>query len=139
MMCLFLVVLPISYGSYIISVNNTKSPEIEWNKTFYYDNSGGRVRQVSDNGYIIVGGRNRFNDIDILFTKIDSNGIFQWNKSLGVSASDVAYSVRETLDGGYILASHRFSEGVGGFRLIKADSVGDGDSTDTSTISNPRF
>ena len=41
---------------------------------------------------------------DYWIIKLDNNGILQWQKSLGGSLDDIAYSVDQVLDGGYVIA-----------------------------------
>jgi hypothetical protein len=58
--------------------------------------------------------------------KTDSGGNEEWNKTYGGTNDDYAYSVVQTTDGGYALAGHTVSYGVGGgdFWLIKTDEFG---------------
>lgn len=53
--------------------------------------------------------------------KADANGSKQWSKTFGGAGNDVAASVQQTNDSGYILAGETESYGVGGddFWLIK--------------------
>lgn len=79
--------------------------------------SGGEasdVKKTSDNGYIIVGYTSPLLFIpnignggkDIQIVKLDSLGNFQWQKFIGGSNDDIAYSVQETIDGGYVIAGY---------------------------------
>ena len=92
---------------------------MQWNKSFGgfdYDDAN-EIAQTSDGGYIVAGrtrsisgdvsANNGGNDYWIL--KLDVNGSLQWEKSLGGSLQDVAYSVQQTLDGGYIIAGTTYS------------------------------
>jgi PGF-CTERM protein len=88
-----------------------------WNKTF-----GGAepewaysVQQTSDDGYIIAGYK-RLMDVsgkDFWLVKTDSNGNKQWDLTLGGINDEIAYSVQQTTDGGYILAGVTASYGAG--------------------------
>lgn len=51
----------------------------------------------------------------------------EWNKTFGGSDEDMAYSVQQTMDGGYILAGSTNSYGSGNFDvwLVKTDENGD--------------
>jgi hypothetical protein len=88
--------------------------EIEWQRCY-----GGTayeeiwdLYQTSDGGLVMVG-RTTSNDGDVSgnhgdydawAVKLDAAGEIQWQKCLGGTANDDARSVRQTLDGGYILA-----------------------------------
>jgi hypothetical protein len=96
-----------------------------WAKTY-----GGPVRdqvssiqQTSDNGFILAGWTQSFGtgNGNVLLIKTDGNGNILWTKVYGGSGpnADLAYSIRLTNDGGYILAG----SGEGVF-LIKTDSIG---------------
>ena len=104
-------------------VKLTSSGVIEWQKIF----GGGRwdypfsIQQTKDSGYVIAGitssfdgdvvGRNRYNvdNHDFWVVKITSAGILEWQKSLGGSDEDMAESIQQTSDGGYIVAGHTVS------------------------------
>jgi len=106
-----LLLLPIAIYS--------QAPAIQWKKTF-----GGSildfakdVQQTSDGGYIVAGysyssdGDVIGNDggIDCWIVKLNSNGVIQWQKSLGGTSPDYAYSIQQTTDGGYIIAGRSWS------------------------------
>lgn len=99
------------------------------------------IELTSDGGYIIVGSSNS-NDgdvsgnngnTDIWVLKITSSGIIEWEKSIGGSNVDQANSVKQTLDGGYILAGSsasndgNASSNMGSFDywLVKLSQIGD--------------
>jgi len=75
------------------------------------------VRQTKDGGYIIAGYTNSDNGnvsknngrTDIWVLKLKPNGKIEWKKCLGGSKNDYAYSIRQTDDGGYILAGGTYS------------------------------
>ena len=97
---------------WILKLNNTGS--IEWQKSL-----GGTdkdfsfsIQQTSDGGYIVAG-QSISDDIDISgnhgqedywIVKLNSSGNIQWQKSLGGSNNDYAYSIIQTMSGGYIVA-----------------------------------
>jgi hypothetical protein len=90
---------------------------------------GYSVQQTTDSGYIIVGWTNSFGVLgpDVYLLKTDSLGDTLWTKTYGGYESDVGRSVKQTPDGGYIIAGQSFS--FSGFfpnlYLIKTDSLGD--------------
>ncbi|WP_312303291.1 T9SS type A sorting domain-containing protein [Chryseobacterium sp.] len=73
------------------------------------------TQQTSDGGYIVAGEAASTNitgthgGADYWIIKLDSSGNTQWQKSLGGSAFDQAYSIQQTTDGGYIIAGESFS------------------------------
>jgi photosystem II stability/assembly factor-like uncharacterized protein len=100
----------------------------KWSKRFdgEYGNEEARsVQQTSDGGYIIVGFTGempRFPE-DVYIIKTDSNGNEEWSKTISSEGDEGGYSIRQTSDGGYIIAAYN-SEIAEGIRLIKIDSNG---------------
>lgn len=107
--------LTLNYGGYdflIVKLNSAGT--IVWQKTFGgsdYDYSES-IQQTSDGGYIVAGATNSYNgDVtsnqgsgDWWIIKLNANGALQWQKSFGGTNFDVAHSIKQTLDGGYIVA-----------------------------------
>lgn len=101
-----------------------------WSKTYggTGDDRAYSVRQTADGGFILAGrsasiGKGNY---DMLLTKTDPNGDNPWTRSFGGVNDDRAYCVRQTSDGGYILAGSTESMGKGGsdMYLVKADANG---------------
>jgi PKD repeat protein len=63
---------------------------------------------------------------DIWMSKLDPAATVTWQKTYGGAGDDVAYAVRETADGGYIVAGCTSSFGAGGYDawVLKLDSGG---------------
>lgn len=99
-----------------------------WTK--YYGSSahhvGNFVQQTSDSGYIIAGGITHFNnDVNAYLIKTDINGNLLWERSIGGASYDEGNCVRETTDGGYIIAGYTRSYGNNSqIYLIKTDTNG---------------
>jgi hypothetical protein len=73
--------------------------------------SGRAIAETSDGGYIVAGKTASFgleND-DFWVLRLESNGNVLWEKSYGTSASEEAYSMKETSDGGYVVVGSTFS------------------------------
>jgi len=111
-------------------IKTDASGNVQWAKTYggTGDDRAYSVQQTSDGGYIVAGytyslgagGR------DFFLVKTDANGNLQWAKTYGGTSWEEAYSVRQTSDGGYIVAGWTvsFGAGLGDFFLIKTDANG---------------
>jgi hypothetical protein len=116
--------------------------DIIWQRTFGGSSNDffSAVQQTADGGSIIAG-CSRSNDGDVSenrgdfdgwVVKLDGNGEIEWQRSLGGSDNDVFRSVRQTMDGGYIVAGA--SESSDGdvssnrgriyFWIVKLDATG---------------
>ncbi|MBI5060861.1 MAG: hypothetical protein HZB67_00945 [Candidatus Aenigmarchaeota archaeon] len=91
-------------------------------------------QQTSDGGRITAGTSSyaRHPYLDALLTKTNSQGNTSWNKTYnfggiyGCCANNYVTSVKQTLDGGYILIGNTYGTGSmdGDFWLVKTDSQG---------------
>ncbi|TSE09358.1 fibronectin type III domain-containing protein [Aquimarina algiphila] len=98
------------------------------------------VDQTLDGGYIVAGFTSSSNDdvggnnggIDYWVIKLDAEGALIWETNLGGSEFDIAQSVEQTSDGGYIVGGYSESLGddVGGnygekdYWIVKLDALG---------------
>lgn len=73
------------------------------------------VQQTDDGGYIIVGFTGPYWQIndDVLLIKTDPDGYLEWTRTYGGGSNDVGNCVRQTVDGGYIIAGYTESYGAG--------------------------
>ncbi len=106
-------------------------PDSLWTRT--YGGAGADsafcVQPTADGGFIAVGGTDSYGAgwSDILLLKTDSDGDTLWSRIYGGIDSDFARCVRQTADGGYIVAGGTYSYGGGeaDIYLIRTDSIGD--------------
>jgi hypothetical protein len=70
------------------------------------------IRQTADNGYILCGNAsNNWLDQPVLVIKTDDAGNMLWKQTISGGAKyGAGYDVRQTPDGGYIVAGHMFME-----------------------------
>ncbi len=116
-----------SYGNLINTIDYwivklSNDGNLVWQKSFggtEYDQANS-VLQTTDGGFIVAG-TSRSNDgdvsgnhldslgyqtIDSWIVKLDTDGNLVWQKSLGGSEDDGAYSIEQTTDGGFIIAGN---------------------------------
>ncbi len=102
---------------WIVKLNGTGV--IQWQKSLggsNYDEATA-IQQTSDGGYIIAGQSNsndgdvsgNHGSFDYWIVKINDTGAIQWQKSIGGSSVDWAYSIQQTTDGGYVVAGSSYS------------------------------
>ncbi|MCE3077210.1 T9SS type A sorting domain-containing protein [Chryseobacterium gwangjuense] len=126
---------------WVVRTNSTG--DILWQKSLggSAGDAASSVRQTSDGGYIVAGSSSSNNgDVtgnhgssDFWIVKLDTSGNLQWQKSFGGSNEEIAQSIRQTTDGGYIVAGYTASSdgdvasGNGGYRdywVIKLNATG---------------
>ena len=88
---------------------------------------GSSIQQTSDGGYIVAGYTQAYGagSADILIVKFDSGGNITWTKTIGKTLYDLAGSIQQTSDGGYIVSGTvRDSTSNNNLFLGKLDSGG---------------
>ena len=99
------------------------------------------IIQTTDGGYSMAGHTESFGAVsgNIYILKLDGSANIQWSKTIGATATDIASSNIQTTDGGYAVAGHTNSFGVGSYDiyLVKLDANGNtcGNSSSPSSIS----
>lgn len=119
-----------SFGSgrmWVIKLDNNGNSE--WQRTYGDGHYGASViEQTSDEGYILAGSTSAHDpDGDMWLMRLNADGTIAWQKSYGGPEPDVATSVQQAGDGGYIVAGHTESFGAGekaDVWLIKVDAAG---------------
>ena len=84
--------------------------ELEWTKTYggSGDDRGHSLIQMDDGGYMLLGysqsadglGSNNEGQHDNWILRVDSQGVFMWERSFGYPGHDHAYNIIKTSDGG---------------------------------------
>jgi len=117
------------YDAYLVKTD--ADGDTLWTRTYGAsdDDFGLSAEQTTDGGYILVGGTSSFGagSRDIYLVKTDANGDTLWTRTYGGSEWDQCPSVRQTTDGGYIVAGQTSSFGAGNedVYLVKTDANGD--------------
>ncbi|WP_353662457.1 hypothetical protein [Hydrogenimonas sp. SS33] len=118
---------------YVLLLKLDETGNVTWQKgyagnacTDRFGNEAVSIQQTSDGGYIVAG-----NDVcygagqdDIIVLKLGTDGSVQWQKTYGGIDNDVAYSISQTSDGGYIVSGYNFNLDDKGFRVLKLNSTG---------------
>ena len=105
------------YDYWVLKLN--AAGVIEWQKTYggSFDDQANSIQQTSDGGYIVAGVSNSTNgditnfrgDKDFWVLKLSSTGTIEWQKKYGGDDKETAYSIKQTSDGGYIVAGNSYS------------------------------
>ncbi len=118
-------------SDYDISVSKLASNgDIEWYKTYRgsENDHAYSIQQTTDGGYVVAGETESFGagNTDIWILKLASDGTIEWQKTYGGYASDGANSIRQTVDGGYVVAgqSNSFGAGISDIWVLKLASDG---------------
>lgn len=98
------------------------------------------VIQTADNGYLLCGSaKSNDNDVsgnhggfDYWLVKLDRDGVVEWSKCYGGTFDEYAYDVKQTADGGYIVAGLTNSNdgdvsgkhGKSDYWIVKLDASG---------------
>jgi len=115
---------------------------VQWQKCLggSQNDEAASIQQTSDHGFIVAGYSasndgdvsNNHGGADYWIVKLDSAGIIQWQKSLGGTNSDQAFSIYQIKDGGYICAGGSWSDdgdvssnhGGQDYWIVKLDASG---------------
>jgi hypothetical protein len=105
---------------------------IQWQKYYGGNEFFGHdypIQQTTDGGYVVAGYSASFsggNNDDFWVFKLDASGNVSWQKTYGGASYDYAYSIQQTLDGGFVVAGITDSFGAGGYDawVLKLDSFG---------------
>jgi hypothetical protein len=116
------------FDTYLIKISPTGS--LLWQKTYggFGNDHGREIIKTTDGNYAFVGTTSSgFTSDQAFLTKIDLAGTVLWTKNYGGSMHEGGNTVKETSDGGFIIAGQTFSygQGNGSAYLVKTHSNGD--------------
>ncbi len=102
-----------------------------WSRTYGGgdDEMAGGLERTRDGGFILVGTTRSFESgkRDVYVVRTNSHGDRIWDRRHGSEAHDVAYGIKETADGGYVIvgATQGSDSGTWDVYLIRIDEQGD--------------
>jgi len=112
----YILIAALSIFTFPLSIFNSfaQVPTIQWQKALGGTNEdwATSIEQTTDGGYIVAG-RTLSNDGDVTgnhagwdywVVKLSDTGAIEWQKALGGFGNDLATSIKQTIDGGYIVA-----------------------------------
>ena len=106
-----------NFDFWILKLSN--SGGLEWQKTYggLGDDLANCIQQTTDGGYIVTGYSSstegdisaNYGNNDFWVIKLSNTGYLEWQKTLGGSNNDMANSIQQTSDGGYVVSGYTFS------------------------------
>ncbi|MEM5566955.1 T9SS type A sorting domain-containing protein [Psychroserpens sp. AS72] len=129
------------FDFWIAKLTNLGEIDSNWANTIYggqYNDAAHDVTKTSDGGYVAAGFA-KYGipgvgiETDFWIKKFDSNGNVEWDQLLGGTGTDVAQTIYQTSDGGYIVAGTTRSNdghvtnyhGKSDIWVVKLDNMGD--------------
>jgi len=107
-------------------------PRQSWARTYGEILNGGAysIQQTDDGGYIVAGYETSLlgpTGYDFWILKLSSSGHTEWQRAYGGNGPDMARSIQQTIDGGYVIAGYISPSTLAerGFCVLKLDSAGD--------------
>ena len=122
-----------SFGPYNVFniIKTDSSGNIQWNKLIGETGTGSHIYsiiQTSDGGLALAGeftptGTGNY---DMYVVKLNNSGSIQWTRTVGGTGYDMANSIIQTTDGGYVLGGYTNSYGAGNndMYIVKLNSSG---------------
>ncbi len=123
----YIIAGPTENNVYMIRTNS--NGDTIWARTFdgYGYWAASSVELAEDGGFLVAGSvlNNSNNSSDVYLLKVGSNGDSLWSRSYGGAADDYGYSIKQCLDGGYLITGMTYSYGSeGDVYIIKVNEEG---------------
>lgn len=118
-------------GSDFWIIQTDENGDSLWSATYGgpYHEIAYEAQATSDGSFVIAGAKQTqgFYNSDVWLLKINSNGEIDWSQTYGGNYDELAYSVSETADAGFIVSGYTnsFGSGAQDLWLIKTDMYGD--------------
>jgi hypothetical protein len=117
-----------SFDAYVVKTN--ASGDTIWTRTYGGSSTefGQSIQQTQDSGYIVSGYSVSFGDSSqVYLVKTNVSGDTMWTRTYGGARNEDGYSVRQTQDGGYIVAgaTNSFGAGLQDVYLLRLNASGD--------------
>ena len=116
------------WNTYVLLIKTDAVGDTLWTKTYGDTDSqeGADVQLTSDGGYIICGNvSDETYTKDVYLIKTDDSGQVLWTQTYGGIYDEFGNSVKQTSDGGYVIAGHTINYPIIDIYLVKTDVLGD--------------
>ncbi|MBK9097681.1 MAG: T9SS type A sorting domain-containing protein [bacterium] len=114
-------------GSDFFIIKTNSDGDSLWSRTYggTSDERAFTLIKTSDGGYLVGGYTATFGAgfFDVYLVKIDPNGDSLWTRTYGTDWQEMAYDIKETSDGGYIVAGYT-QHGLFDAYLLKTNQYG---------------
>ena len=114
-----------STDAYIVKTDS--NGEVKWSKTLGIQTADDAfwIEPTLDSSYIICGGASdNMYYSGVIVAKISESGNILWQKVIEKDQAEFGYCIRQTTDGGFIIAAQTQTPADGDFLLIKTDGNG---------------
>ena len=92
-------------GTWVAKLDSSGNLYTNWSNVTFGGSQAYAVEETSDGGFVIAGySVNGTNNIDVRVFKLNATSDIAWDYNFGGTNADYAYSIKQTIDGGFIVA-----------------------------------